>query len=67
MSFRSDLADYTVQLHRETEKAWLVSDDGEIANAVWIPKSQGELEAHETRPCYVLTIRESLAIEKGLA
>ena len=41
---KSDLIDVTVQMHAETEKAVLVSDDGDKDKAVWIPKSQCEIE-----------------------
>ena len=57
---KSDLIDCAVQLHHETEKAWLVSDDGERDHAVWIPKSQAELADG------VLTLPEWLATDKGL-
>lgn len=55
-----NLVDCAVQLHAETEKAWLVSDTGERADAVWVPKSQAELEDG------VLTLPEWLAKEKEL-
>lgn len=57
---RSDLIECAVQLHHETPKAWLVSDDGEKENAVWIPKSQAEMANG------LLTLPEWLAKEKGL-
>ena len=37
---RSDLIDIEMQQHAATEKAILVSDDGDEANAVWLPVSQ---------------------------
>lgn len=57
---KSDLIDCAVQLHHETPKAWLVSDDGDRTKAVWIPKSQAEFENG------ILTMPEWLAKEKGL-
>lgn len=57
---KSDLIDCAVHLHTETEKAWLVSDTGVRADAVWVPKSQAELEDG------VLTLPEWLAKEKDL-
>lgn len=57
---RSDLIEVAVQLHHETAKAWLVSDDGDRDNAVWIPKSQAELADG------VLTLPDWLAKDKGL-
>lgn len=67
MGHKSDLCDYTVQKHDETDKAWCVSDDGVRKNAVWVPKSQCELEPSDDGKAYILTLPEWLAIEKGLA
>lgn len=62
---RSDLIDLEMSLHHETERAILVSDDGERKNAVWLPKSQCEFE--ETSPGIVkVTLSERTATEKGL-
>lgn len=52
-------------LHHETDKAWLVSKDGERENAVWLPKSQAEVEMLKWNLCNV-TMPEWLAVEKGL-
>lgn len=62
---KSDLVDLTVQLHHTTDRAVLVSLDGDRAKAVWVPLSQCEVE---TRPrgIVILTMPESMAIEKGL-
>lgn len=59
------LTDITVQLHQETERAILVSDDGSPDNAVWLPKSQVEFV---TKPGGIaeVTLPEWLAIERGL-
>lgn len=59
---RSNLIDCAVQLHHETEKAWLVSDTGERDKAVWIPKSQAEFDEADG----TLTLPEWLAKDKGL-
>lgn len=59
---KSDLIDIAVHLHHETAKAWLVSDTGERDRAVWIPKSQGELEPKGS--VHILTVPERLAVEK---
>ena len=58
----NDTVDVTVDLHHETEKAWLVSEGK--SEPVWIAKSQGEIE-REGRT-YVLTIPTWLAENKGL-
>lgn len=61
---KSDLIDVAVKLHHESEKAWLVSDDGDRAKAIWIPKSQAELEPKGA--VHILTLPEWLATDKGL-
>lgn len=55
----------SVELHHETENAWLVSTDGEEACAVWVPKSQGSIE-HARGPIYDLTAPQWLLEAKGL-
>jgi len=62
---RSDLADVTVQLNQITARAILVSSDGEIEKAVWLPKSQIEFEG-EPGAVAEVTLPEWLAIERGL-
>lgn len=58
------LAEITVILVRETERAILVTD-GDLSDAVWLPKSQVEVE--EARDGLVdITLPEWLAIERGL-
>ena len=44
MSGNSDLFDVTVQLHASTDKAIKVSNTGIATDAVWLPKSQVEIE-----------------------
>ena len=63
---KSDLHDIEVHLHHETDKAVLVSKDGERKNAVWIPKSACELEKSPRTRSWVLTAKEIVLIEKGL-
>lgn len=60
---KSDLIDIKVKLHHETAKAILVSDDGDLQRAVWIAKSQCEIEAKGAY--HELTLPEWLAKEKG--
>lgn len=59
------LTDITVQIHVETERAILVSSDGDIENAVWLPLSQIEFA---TKPGNIaeVTLPEWLAIERRL-
>lgn len=68
---KSDLVDITVQMHVETEKAILVSDDGDKDNAVWLPKSQVEVEFHPSMKergngIATITLPEWLAKDKGM-
>lgn len=67
---KSDLVDVTLYLHAETEKAILASTDGNRAKAVWLPKSQIEMEEVKVNSVvtksWVVTMREALAIDKGL-
>ncbi len=64
---KSHLVDIDVALKHETEKAWLVYNDNPN-DAVWIPKSQGEMEQVEIedKNLWVLTIPDWLAYEEGL-
>ena len=62
---RSDLVDIPVTLHHETDKAWLVSDTGDRSKAVWVPKSQAEIEP-ASKGVHTRTLPERLATEKGL-
>jgi hypothetical protein len=64
-SGRSDLVDVTMQLHHETPKAILVSDDGDRDKAIWIPLSQCEIE-HKPKGIVIVTMPEWLALEKEL-
>jgi hypothetical protein len=60
-----NLIDLTLHLHHETEKAILVSDDGDSDNAVWLPKSMCEIEVLKSNTIEV-TLPETMAMEKGL-
>jgi hypothetical protein len=68
---KSNLIDVTVQMHAETDKAVLVSDDGDKNKAVWIPKSQIEIAFHPSMKergngAATITLPEWLAKDKGL-
>lgn len=62
---KSDLVDLNLQLHHETERAILVSDDGDEKSAAWIPLSQCEV-LKKPRGIVVVTMPEWLALDKGL-
>ena len=59
------LIDLTLRLHHETDKAVLVSDDGDEKKAVWLPLSQIEIE-RKRGGVVVVTAPEWLATDKGL-
>ena len=61
---KSHLVDIEVSVHRETEKAILVSLDGDKAKAVWLPLSR--VEIHYQKRSLIITLPEQLAIDKGL-
>ena len=64
---RNELVDLTLQQHHETDKAFLVSDDGNREKAVWLPKSQVERGDAKGRGVYIFTMPTWLATDKGLA
>lgn len=64
---KSDIIDIDVHVHARTDKAVLVSDDGDEGSAVWLPLSQVEIEPHQNlQRVYVLTLPEWLADDRGL-
>jgi hypothetical protein len=65
MMSKSNLADVDVCLHHKTDNAVLVSGDGVRKNAVWIPKSQCEVE-HIKGTTWRLTAEQPLLEEKEL-
>ncbi len=64
---KSDLYDITVEKLAETDAAVLVHD-GDKSKAVWLPKSQIEIEIEpaEIGGLFILTAPEWLLIERGL-
>lgn len=62
---RSNLIDLTVQLHQETPKAILVSDDGDSERGVWLAKSLIEFEP-KANGIVEVTLPEWLAVERRL-
>ncbi|MCO5157918.1 MAG: hypothetical protein M9945_14410 [Aquamicrobium sp.] len=62
---KSNLEDIEVHMHHQTDKAVLVSTDGDRENAVWVPKSQCQVE-HKRGRLWVLTAEQSLLEDKGL-
>ena len=59
------LTEILVQIHHETDKAILVSLDGDKKKAVWLPRSQIEIE-DKGKGIHEITIPIWLAEEKGL-
>jgi hypothetical protein len=60
---KSDRPCVNCKLIHETERAWLVTDDG--TNRFWIPKSQGEVYKREDGTLDLFA-EEWLLKEKGL-
>lgn len=60
------LTDITVQLHQETARAILVSDNGDLEKAVWLPKSQVEWVGKTGSEVIEVTLPEWLATERRL-
>ena len=58
------IIDIEGMVHNRTEKAVLFSNDGNRANAVWLPLSMIEVE--DAHPIWIVTLPEHLALEKGL-
>jgi hypothetical protein len=61
---KSDLVDVTVQIHHRTERAVLVSDDGDRENAKWLALALIEIETKPNGLAEV-TMPEWLARERG--
>lgn len=67
MARKSELVDLEMFRHHATEKAVLVSLDGEKEKAVWLPLSAIELEPSQgSRNVVTVTMPRELAEDKGL-
>lgn len=68
MNSRNELVDLTLALLAETELAILVSDDGTEKKAVWVPRSQVEIERLKPSGSNeaIVTMPSWLAQSKGL-
>lgn len=62
----SELVGVTMHVHAETKAAVLASDDGEEANAVWLPKSQIEMEPLRDKKTFEITMPMWLAAKHKL-
>lgn len=62
---RSELAEIEVEIVAETTKAWKVRTDSDH-EAVWIPRSQCEVEKDEVSGIATITLPEWIAIDRGL-
>jgi len=63
---KSEIVDVSMHIHVETSKAILASDDGDKEKAVWLPKSQVEIDRPTKASDAIITMPEWLAKEKGL-
>lgn len=66
MKRNHDIIDIEVQIHHQTDRAILASDDGNKDNAKWLPLSQIEVCSVNKPPYAIVSMPEWLAIEKGL-
>lgn len=64
--YRSNLVDVAAVRMAETDSAILVSETGERENAVWLPKSQIEVENAGHANFVTVTMPDWLAKAKGL-
>ena len=72
MNAKSDILDIRMVLHRQTDSAVHVSEDGDESRAVWLPLSQIEMSPAKTRgagllPHVDLQIPQWLAEKRRLA
>jgi hypothetical protein len=65
MAGNSDIIDIEMELHHETDKAVLVSLDGNSKKAIWLPKSAIEIEKKKGS-VHTVSLPEKLAYDKGL-
>ena len=63
---KSNVVDLAGVVHHETDKAILFSETAHREDAVWLPKSQVEMEYDGSRNFYTVTLPEQLALDKGL-
>ena len=61
----NEVVEVTLQIHHETEKAYLVSESGDKNEAVWLPKSMCERGEKAAPAIYTFDMPEWLALEKG--
>ena len=64
-AMKSDLVDVTCHVLQRTDRAVLVSSDGDVEKAVWLPLSQVEIEMKRL-PIAEITMPEWLAKQRGL-
>lgn len=62
----SEFLDTTVEIHQETDRAILASEDGDEGSAVWLPLSQIEINARRGSVADI-SVPGWLAEERGLA
>jgi hypothetical protein len=61
---KSDLFDFTAKIKHETAKAYLLDHGGK--EPVWVPKSACEVELNADGKTVTVTMRQSLAEDKGI-
>lgn len=61
----ADVVEIELKIHWETEKAYLLSDDGDKDTAEWVPKSKIEKVEEGEKGYALVTLPAWLASEKG--
>ena len=61
----NEITEVTLQIHHETEKAYLVSVSGDKDEAVWLPKSLCERGERVGVGIYEFDMPEWIALDKG--
>lgn len=61
----NEIVDLTLELHVDTDKAMLLSDDGNRHNAKWVPKSQIEYNKYLENNIWEISLPEWLATKNG--
>ena len=63
---KSNIIDIVGVIHHQTDAAILFSETGDREKAVWLPKSQIEIERDGPKGFDTVSMPEPLALDKGL-
>jgi hypothetical protein len=63
----SGMVELNLHYHMENDRAYCVSENGDLDCRVWLPKSEcGEVEIRERKKSIVIEVPEWLAKDRGL-